>query len=50
MIKKNASGYYLGCVLIIVFYLPDVKRFAHCSRYGYFLSDSPIPEGYEEFF
>ena len=50
MIKHNLTGYYLGSVLYIVFYLPDIKKYAHCSKYGYFIQDTPIPEGYEEFF
>ncbi len=50
MIKHNLTGYYIGTVLFIVFWLPEVKKYAHCSMHGYFIQDTPIPEGYEEFF
>jgi len=50
MKKHNIPGYYLGCTLVVVFWLPEVMKFCHCTKIGFWLSDSPIPEGYEELF
>ena len=39
----RATGYYYGPTLFLVFYLPDLKMFAHCSKYGYTIENSAEP-------
>ena len=41
--KTYQTGYYFGTILFMVFYLPAIDQYAHCSRYGHYIIDSADP-------
>lgn len=49
MLTFKTTGYYYGTTLFLVF-LVTPGLFLHCSHYGYFKSDKPYPDGWEEYF